>query len=825
MRNSLTLGFILITFLAISTQAEPWNITRLGGITTDSFKNVKTVDSIAYCSTDFGLVLMDVSDKENPTVHSRIETNGSGREIEIRDSLLYFCDSYAGLKIFSISDPTEPILISECLDASGAGRILLHDNLAYLSCAGRMCIVDISDPFEPEQVGQLDGECNTIALLENYAYLAGGQIRVVDVEDPTNPEFLAWSEYAFTGEMTIQDEVLLGSLIHYSLENRLEPEQIYRRMPSAGNSHEIVDNILFIPVASREYRGLNLCGYNIENPAEPELEFVSQVSFTGNDLDYYEEYVYLTGGARGFSISDVHDWENIEEVGTYANYDGFRRLAIQNDYVYAFDSTGRLIVISIEDPTHPVEVFEEYWLDFSLMVPEMPMVTTDDYLYIYQNFDYEDEDGENQDRQGLYTYSLEDPEAPEMIHEISIPDIHEPFDLEIDGDFLYATSFFSGLMVFSIEDPDAPELLEIYEDYRKNFKLDVENDIVITCTRDNFGFDGIVIWDKSDPHNIEKLIEFDLDDMMLDVAIFGDYVYIISTGQEFFIVSIEDPANPEIISQARSPHYGFKLEEKDGFLYQSYREHGIEAFTLEDPENPVLIGSYDTPGYSKNFALRDNLLCLADRSDFGVYDVSRVQGLWYLDLSAESYYFDSTAVDSVTEWELMLTNLSGREREISEILFSDTTFSCQVETPFDIPAESDTTLTVTFAPVADSLYSSTLSVVGGESDLQVSLTGRGYLPNSVEENIATPFEFRLEEPYPNPFNSTVSLQYTIARKSAVQLDILDVSGRIVSILQDGKLPSGQYNAVWQANKMPSGIYFVRMTSEEFSQTRKMILVR
>ena len=820
-----TVTILLIAFLAMSTQAEPWNITRLGGVTTDIFNNVKTLDDIAYCATDFGLVLMDVSDKENPTVLRRIETNGTGRGIEIRDSLLYFCDGSAGLKIYSLSEPTEPIRIGECREASGASRVILRDDYAYVSCGG-MAIIDIADPTTPEEEGRIRGECDGIALLDDYAYLGGGQIRIVDIEDPTNPEFLAWSEYPYTGEMSIYNEILCGRLIFYSLENREEPERILRADSYGMTSHQLIDGVLFLPIGIQEMRALTISGYDLTDPTSPE-RLVSCVINTlyPNDLDFEQDYFYTTHGYLGFTICDFRDWENTEERGTYANYADFHNVVIQDDFAYAHDFFGRLVVISLEDTEQPEEIFEETWDDFQNRCYEMPLVVNEGYLYSYQWFTYDEEDERNIDRRGIYTYSLENPAEPELVSHIDVQEIR---DMQISGEFLYSSPHqWGGLIVISLENPASPELIEIYEEeYRGNFKLDIKDNLLITCSEERRGFNGIVIWDKSDPFNIEKIVECDLDESFRDVAIYENYAYLTGPGGSLWIMDLEDLEHPEIIGEIEMLSNFTDLEEKDGVLYASTYYSGIFALTLEDAANPELIGYYDTPaGNSWNLAVSDNLLCLADGSDFGVYDISRVQGLWYLDLSAESHYFDSTFVDSTTDWDLTLSNVSGREREISEILFTDLTFSCLVETPFDIPAESDTTITVTFAPLLDSLYSSTLSIVGGESDLEVALSGRGYLSSSVKENAPVPFEFFLSNAYPNPFNATTVLNYRIPHRARLNLSIFDISGRLVQTLIDGEIEAGQHSLVFRGDRLTSGIYLLEARFATEVETRKLVFVK
>ncbi len=818
---------ILLLSLTITSQAESWNITRAGGVTTDWFYDVKVVDDIAYCATKFGLVLMDVSDKENPEIHSRIETDGIGLDIVIRDSMLYFCDGGEGLKIYSIAEPTEPQLISECEEAAGAGRIVLRDDFAYVSC-GRagMSIVDISDPFQPGQIGRTNRECDGIALLENYAYTGGDNIRIIEIEDPSNPELLNTTDIGYDGELSIVGDVLFGYLYFFNLEDRLEPELIYRNNPIGSSCHDLVNNILFTSIGVAELRASTISGFNIEDPENPErvVSCIKQIT-SAVDINYADDYVYVAHGNKGFTICDFRDWDNTEEVSTYVNSADYHNVAVHEGYAYVFDYFGRFVVVSLEDPNRPVEVFEEVWYEFDLDSYEMPLVVTDEFIYTYNYFGSEDEEGEDYDRRGIYTYSLEDPEAPELIHELPIHYYHQLYDLKTDGNLLYGTSFGTGLVVISLENPETPEMVEIYEGYRC-VKLDVEGDLVITASKDDGELEGIVIWDKSDPYDIEIIAELNLDDRGRDIAIYGDYVYFTGRGGGMWIISIEDPENPEIVSQPEFPYTGFDMEERDGILYLSCWENGLKVFSLEDPENPELIGQYNTPGYSWSLALSDNYLCLADESDFGVYDVSRVQGLWFLEVSAESHDFDSTAVDSIAEWDLVLTNTSRSERVISDIVFDDTTaFFCQIEAPFTIPAESDTFLTVFFAPMADSFYYSTLAISSGESDLEVSLSGRGYLPNEVETDVFVPVEFALDNAYPNPFNSTTTIRYQLPSSQHVEMKILDVSGREVTTQINDMQSAGQYQTVWNSGDIPSGVYFCRMEAGTFSQIKKVVLMR
>jgi hypothetical protein len=83
----------------------------------------------------------------------------------------------------------------------------------------------------------------------------------------------------------------------------------------------------------------------------------------------------------------------------------------------------------------------------------------------------------------------------------------------------------------------------------------------------------------------------------------------------------------------------------------------------------------------------------------------------------------------------------------------------------------------------------------------------------------------LSQNFPNPFNPQTTIVYTVGSKATVTIDIYDVSGRLVTRLDQGELPGGQYMATWAANGVPSGVYFYRLTVGSFRETKKMVLLK
>ncbi len=88
-----------------------------------------------------------------------------------------------------------------------------------------------------------------------------------------------------------------------------------------------------------------------------------------------------------------------------------------------------------------------------------------------------------------------------------------------------------------------------------------------------------------------------------------------------------------------------------------------------------------------------------------------------------------------------------------------------------------------------------------------------------------PGNFKLYQNYPNPFNPTTKIKFDVSKNAFVTLRIYDILGKEVATPVSQKLQPGTYEADWNASDFNSGIYFARIITERFSDSRKMILVK
>ncbi len=106
-------------------------------------------------------------------------------------------------------------------------------------------------------------------------------------------------------------------------------------------------------------------------------------------------------------------------------------------------------------------------------------------------------------------------------------------------------------------------------------------------------------------------------------------------------------------------------------------------------------------------------------------------------------------------------------------------------------------------------------------------TGVREIPGSDDTR---PTEFALSQNYPNPFNPDTYIEFGLSKAAHVKIDIFNIVGQRVRTLVDEEMKSGRYVADWdgkdeQGHSVSSGIYFYRMQADDFSDMKKMLLVK
>ena len=102
-----------------------------------------------------------------------------------------------------------------------------------------------------------------------------------------------------------------------------------------------------------------------------------------------------------------------------------------------------------------------------------------------------------------------------------------------------------------------------------------------------------------------------------------------------------------------------------------------------------------------------------------------------------------------------------------------------------------------------------------------------FIVNSVpdNDNQDLPLFYNLGQNYPNPFNPSTTIEYSIPKQSRVTIKVYDLLGREVVTLINEEKPAGNYSITFDASNLSSGVYFYRLSTSEFNETKKLLLLR
>jgi hypothetical protein len=97
--------------------------------------------------------------------------------------------------------------------------------------------------------------------------------------------------------------------------------------------------------------------------------------------------------------------------------------------------------------------------------------------------------------------------------------------------------------------------------------------------------------------------------------------------------------------------------------------------------------------------------------------------------------------------------------------------------------------------------------------------------SSVEQLKGLPPSFMMSQNYPNPFNPVTSIEYGLLRQSHTSIQIFNILGKLVRTLVNEQQPAGVYRLSFDASGLTSGVYFYTIRAGDFSQTKRMLLVK
>jgi len=90
---------------------------------------------------------------------------------------------------------------------------------------------------------------------------------------------------------------------------------------------------------------------------------------------------------------------------------------------------------------------------------------------------------------------------------------------------------------------------------------------------------------------------------------------------------------------------------------------------------------------------------------------------------------------------------------------------------------------------------------------------------------SVPDDFALLGNYPNPFNASTAISYELPTDARVKLEVYNISGQKVATLVNGQQEAGYRSVTWEGSEAASGVYFYKLTGGDFTEVKRMTLLR
>ncbi|MDP8286992.1 MAG: T9SS type A sorting domain-containing protein [Candidatus Electryonea clarkiae] len=230
-----------------------------------------------------------------------------------------------------------------------------------------------------------------------------------------------------------------------------------------------------------------------------------------------------------------------------------------------------------------------------------------------------------------------------------------------------------------------------------------------------------------------------------------------------------------------------------------------------DPNNRLGVNAFSSDGYDMMDAIE---FTPASGSFVHLYFPHEE---WFPIADRFTYDYRAADVNNERVWDFEVRSWNLVEREL-KLIWSDIA---------EIPEEVDFVLSDSSDMEINLRDEESYSFFTGEERNQYfyfRITSTGNIQAS-EQPGTIPTEFGLVALYPNPFNSTVRISYSLLRQEQVSLSVYNVLGREVAKLADGRLSAGIYSTTWKADGFASGVYFVRLETEKQKSIKKFILLQ
>lgn len=690
----ITAGF-LVTKLIVLDASQPTDIKPLGEYTGNMINGVITRRRNAFIiDSTKGLIALDLSKLPEIREISNIENAKYASDLGRFEDYIYLAGGTNGLMIIDISNTNEmKLLKDENIEIFYPKDVIVQGAYAYTLNNGypKMEILDISNPLNVVKKSELvlKGSGEGFFISGNLIFIAENNkgMEIVDVSNPSEPDVIGELSGVTPKKLYYKNGYIfgIGGTSFYSIEvNDPKKPVLLKSISVLSDPKDILVRGSAAYIADGMY-GLKVI--DINNPSEPKLikthtigENIVGVQIAGKKLILADE----SKGVWILEVDNIENPSNINQIGNFIIRGITKDIAISGSFVYVLSVVSGIWVLDISNPrediTCPDAIYCKGFLEISnsenrkmsingtmlyvaqlyngleiyeIAYPTVPVklgeITMSPMSYALQN-------GHLflLDSTSLMTYNILDPQNPIYLKTMS-NFISNPNDLAVVNNLIYIAEYndLSSIIVVDATDPSNPHLSSLGSSYCRATKISIfGRTIFLSCPTsfmiiDSITFqtlatltsynnqkivqqgryiyvptwrDGVDIYDISDRTNPNKISNIPTTGAAVSVFVYGDIAYIAGGDEGLIIVDISDKTKPvKIGNYPVSSAYDVVVY--GNIAYLGSLNQGFLAIDVSDPQNPYLIAKYQPYSNLDRISVSGNNAYLQTRSGIEILNL------------------------------------------------------------------------------------------------------------------------------------------------------------------------------------------------------------
>ncbi len=497
--------------------------------------------------------------------------------------------------------------------------------------------------------------------------------------------------------------------------------------------------------------------------------------------------VLFVGTGKVFSFSIVDPWNPRLLDSIFLGPIIIGDMSSKGDNLYCATEDSGIIVLNIADPSH-LSIVGHAPRKNNLIV--QGSAASDTVLGVAEHV-------------GVDFYSVAQTDSIERI--TFLPTGGYSIGIAKRGNIVFVASQGAGLWSVDFSDTQHPRALSNTE------TPDIAHDVILTnniacvlAKRDGYMlYDSVVIVGFDNLGSLTRLSSFATDVNATSMAV-RDTLVVVGADSAVGIFSIADPLHPYRLSTWKQPGINLSVSIDSNILAVGARawDAGLRLLDISDPWSPKQL-SY-VPMDVIGVLLQDSF-AFVGQPHLEILNISNPSSPSVIvssDIpcgSSVKFCRSGTTLYKTGDY-VGVVDISRLDQpyEVASLLYWSW--------PYGLVASNDTLLVAT----------SRIGVWALKNNLVNSV--REIIPN-------IPTGFALFENYPNPFNSSTVIHYQLPIRSLVIVKVFNVLGQEVETLISETNSAGRYELKWDASDVPSGVYYYRLKTGEFEQTKKMMLLR